>query len=376
MLLRASQNGHYVTASLPTQIVFGRDATSTVIELETVDDSAFGDNGSVTIELLPDTTGSDLNTSGKYESAATWLGHTPEGGRSDRATISIINDDDKPGITIAPAWATEGDSGTTAMTFTVSLAGSVDTPVQVEWATSDGTAIAGEDYAAATGTATIPANATSTTFTVTVTGDEVDEIDETFYVTISLPAFEPALDGDGDSELPAGIVGGATATATGMVLDDDPATVAIMTRNARVEEGEVAFFTLTRSGVTSEELEVAFVLSGSGHQEMLNATFRPGSTTTEVSHTTTDDNYVNYPPERDYQAVLVGDSLGADDLEDTVWTPGNPASATVTVTDDDELQIVTVEPVKTVCQDRRTGQFPIPAYGGFKPKSGFRVPLS
>ena len=346
VLLRASQNGHYVTASLPTQIVFGRNATSTVIELETVDDSAFGDNGSVTIELLPDTTGSDLNTAGKYERAETWLGHTPKGGRSDRATISIINDDYKPGITIAPAWATEGDSGTTAMTFTVSLTGSVNTPVQVEWATSDGTAIAGEDYTAAAGTATIPANATSTTFTVTVTGDEVDEIDETFYVTISLPDFEPASNGAGDSELPAGIVGGVTATATGMVLDDDPATVAIMTRNARVEEGEVAFFTLTRSGVTSEELEVAFVLSGSGHQEMLNATFKPGSTTTEVSHTTTDDNYVNYPPERDYEAVLLGDSLGADDLEDSVWTPGNPASATVTVTDNDDLQIVTVEPVK------------------------------
>ena len=346
VLLRASQNGHYVTASLPTQIVFGRNATSTVIELETVDDSAFGDNGSVTIELLPDTTGTDLNTSGKYGIVPNWLGHTPEGGRSDRATIIIINDDDKPGITIAPAWATEGDSGTTAMTFTVSLTGSVNTPVQVEWATSDGTAIAGEDYAAAAGTATIPANATSTTFTVTVTGDEVDEIDETFYVTISLADFEPALNGDGDSELPAGIVGGVTARATGMVLDDDPATVAIMTRNARVEEGEVAFFTLTRSGVTSEELEVAFVLSGSGHQEMLNATFKPGSTTTEVSHTTTDDNYVNYPPERDYEAVLLGDSLGADDLEDSVWTPGNPASATVTMTDNDDLKIVTVEPVK------------------------------
>ena len=344
VLLRASQNGHYVTGSLPTQVVFVQNETSTVIELETVDDSAFGDNGSVTIELLPDTTGSDLNTAGKYELAETWLGHTPKGGRSDRATISITNNDDKPGITIAPASVTEGDSGTTAMTFTVSLTGSVDTPVQVDWATSDGTAIAGEDYTADAGIATIPAKATSTIFIVTVTGDEVDEIDETFYVTISLPDFGPNLNGGGNGELPAAIVGGVTATATGMVLDDDPAAVTIKTRNAKVEEGELAFFSLTRSGVTSEELEVVVVLRDSANQEMLNATFKPGATTTEVSHPTTDDNYVNYPPERDYEAVLLGDSLGADDLEDSVWTPGNPASATVTVTDNDVLQIVTVVP--------------------------------
>ena len=246
----------------------------------------------------------------------------------------------KPGITIAPASVTEGDSGTTAMTFTVSLSAAVNTPIEVEWATSDGTAIAGEDYVAAAGTATIPATTTSTIFIVTVTGDEVDEIDETFNVTISMPA----SNGGGNGELPAAIVGGVTATATGMVLDDDPAAVTIKTRNAKVEEGELAFFSLTRSGVTSEELEVVVVLRDSANQEMLNATFKPGATTTEVSHPTTDDNYVNYPPERDYEAVLLGDSLGADDREDSVWTPGNPASATVTVTDNDVLQIVTVVP--------------------------------
>ena len=36
-----------------------------------------------------------MNTAGKYEFTETWLGHTPKGGRSDRVTISIINDDEK-----------------------------------------------------------------------------------------------------------------------------------------------------------------------------------------------------------------------------------------------------------------------------------------
>ena len=345
--LRVSQNGRYITGALPTEITFGRYATSTVVELETVDDGAYGDNGSVTIELLPDTTGTDLNTFGKYSIHEYWLGHTPPGARSDRATVAITNDDTAAGISIAAASAIEGDAGATStnVTFNVFLTRVVSTPVQVEWATSDGTAIAGRDYTAATSSVTIPHGATSTTFAVTLTGDDDDEPDETFNVTISMPEQEPGLFGGGIQDPPeAAIIGGDTATATGTIIDDDPATVTITTRTPEVEEGEDAVFTLTRSGVTSEEMEVSFMLRGSGRQEVLNATFEPGSITTMASHTTVDDALVNYPPERDYEAVLMGDSFGSGNLEDTVWTPGDPASATVTVTDNDELVIVTVHP--------------------------------
>ena len=120
-------------------------------------------------------------------------------------------------------------------------------------------------------------------------------------------------------------------------------------------EGEDAVFTLTRSGFTSEEMEVVFVLRGSGRQEMLSATFEPGATTTEVSHTTVDDAFVNYPPRRVYEAVLLGDSL--DDLDDTVWTPGSPATATVTVTDNDVLQIVTVIAAKEIVTEGENDLF-------------------
>ena len=82
----------------------------------------------MTIELLPDTTGADLNVQGKYTISENWLGHTPEGRRSDRATVTITNDDDKPGISIAPASAQEGDSGSSSMTFTVTLANPATEP--------------------------------------------------------------------------------------------------------------------------------------------------------------------------------------------------------------------------------------------------------
>ena len=57
----------------------------------------------MTIELLPDTTGADLNVQGKYTTSENWLGHTPEGGRSDRATVAITDNDNKPGVSIGPA---------------------------------------------------------------------------------------------------------------------------------------------------------------------------------------------------------------------------------------------------------------------------------
>ena len=111
------------------------------------------------------------------------------------------------------------------------------------WATSDGTAVAGQDYTAVSnGSVTIAAGATTAEFTVTVTGDQTDEPNETFNVTISMPGSLAA------------ILGGATATVTGTIIDDDPVMVTIAANTATVEEGEDAVFTLTRSGDTSEEI--------------------------------------------------------------------------------------------------------------------------
>ena len=262
--LRASQNGQYITDALPTRITFGRNEIRKVIEFQTVDDGAFGENGSVTIELLPDTSVGSVNLHGIYSTWPSWLGHTPPGGRSDQATVTITNDDDNPGITIAPARAIEGDVGSVDMTFTVSLGGALNTPVQVSWATSDGTATAGQDYIAVTGgVVTIPANSTSATFTVSVTGDTTDEPDETFSVTISLPERD-LTDGSGSTSPGVAIAGGDTATVAGTIVDDDPVVVTIVPVEASISEGEDAVFLLTRTGYIDEALSMDVRLSAPG----------------------------------------------------------------------------------------------------------------
>ena len=345
--LRASQDGQYITGALPAEIAFGQNETRKVIELQTVDDSAFGDDGSVTIELLPDTTGASVNLQGKYTTWEIWQGHTPEGGRSDRATVTITNNDDKPGISIAPASAPEGDSGSTNMTFTLTLAQAVAEAVTVNYATSDGTATAGQDYTAVSnGSVTIAAGNTTAEFTVSVTGDETDELDETFNVTISMPEPEPNLNG-GSSGEPA---------AAGAILDDDPAVVTIAPKKSPVTEGEEVVFVLTRTGVTDEELSMLVDLEDPARRRLMIAKFDANAVTTELSVATENNDLVDYPSERDYTLHLYGDGYfgGRDDES---YTPGDPGEAKVTVQDNDTLVVVTVEPVTELVSTGESVQF-------------------
>ena len=336
--LRASQNGEYITDALPTAITFAQNETRKIIELTTVDDSAFAADGSVTIELLPDTTGADLNVQGKYTTSENWLGHTPEGGRSDRATVAITDNDNKPGVSIGPALGDEGDSGSSAWTFVVRLASATDEPVTVNYATSDGTATAGQDYTAVSnGSVTIAAGDTTAEFDVSVNGDEIDEDNEVFNVTISLPSGTTA----------AAITGGHNATALGLIVDDDPAVITVAPKADMVKEGEEAVFVLTRAGVIDNPLPIKVRLRAPGRVETLAVRFERGAATAELAVATEDNNLVDYPGVSDYTIELFGDGEPLD-RDDRVFTPGTPATATVRVTDDEVLINVTVHAVEAV----------------------------
>jgi Calx-beta domain len=59
--------------------------------------------------------------------------------------------------------------------------------VSVHYATSDGTATAGSDYVASSGSVSFAPGQTQKTVLITVTGDDATEGDETFDVTLSSP---------------------------------------------------------------------------------------------------------------------------------------------------------------------------------------------
>jgi hypothetical protein len=102
--------------------------------------------------------------------------------------------------------ATEGDAGQATCSFAVSLSAASSQAVGVAYATADGTAVAGQDYAAASGTLTFPPGTTTRTVGVAVIGDLVDEANETFTLNLSTPTNATITD-------PQGL---------GTILDNDP----------------------------------------------------------------------------------------------------------------------------------------------------------
>ena len=109
------------------------------------------------------------------------------GDASDRisAACETVRGPMLPSISIGDASVAEGNSGTTALSFAVTLSTAVTWKVSVGYATADGTAKSGSDYAAAQGTQIFAPGETTKTIDVRLNGDTIIEPDET--LTISLP---------------------------------------------------------------------------------------------------------------------------------------------------------------------------------------------
>jgi probable HAF family extracellular repeat protein len=93
--------------------------------------------------------------------------------------------DDEPRLSINDVAREEGRNGTTRFAFTVTLSAATDVPVTVDFATADGSATAGSDYEAHSGTVTFAPGETSKTIFIDVKGDRSRESDETFLVNLS-----------------------------------------------------------------------------------------------------------------------------------------------------------------------------------------------
>ena len=118
------------------------------------------------------------------------LALTNPGGGSDlgpnTAAVIRIGDDGASGPLALSSNAYRVGEADGLVTITATRSGgSLGGPVTVGYATSDGTATAGSDYAAATGTLTFGPGEAAKSFTVHVTSDSAHEGDETFQVTLS-----------------------------------------------------------------------------------------------------------------------------------------------------------------------------------------------
>ena len=216
--------GDPVAAALPGgPYTFELGVTEHVIEVPTVDDFLPGPDGEVTLTILPGLPETQAqNIAGTYEVYDFLPGITPSGKSSRTATVRILNDDVVPLMSVADGFAEEGD----AVEFAVTLSDSHDQTVTADWTLADGTAVAGSDYTAASGTVTFSVGDVRKTIAVTTIDDDVQERDETF--TLTLANVESGVFPDG----------AATVTATGTIGNGgDLSIVNISAPNPLIEEG-------------------------------------------------------------------------------------------------------------------------------------------
>lgn len=110
----------------------------------------------------------------------------PRLGEVVTTTIHIMDDEPVPTVALTSDAATASE-GNGDVTFTASLSFASASPVTVDYAVSDGTTMAGEDYTPISGTLTFASGQMSKSFTVTLLDDALDETDETAVITLSNP---------------------------------------------------------------------------------------------------------------------------------------------------------------------------------------------
>ena len=233
-----------------------------------------------------------------------------EGVPASEVTITIT-EDDTPTLTIADADATEDDE---EITFTVQLNVASSLVVTVDWATADGTATQGADYAETTGTLTFDALETEQTITVSLLDDALDETDETFTVTLTNAA-NATLD---------------DAEATGTITDNDD-TPALTIADAQAAEGD-------------REITFAVTLGAvSGLAVTVDWTTADGTATADADYTAAEGSLTFAPgqTEATIAVVVFNDALdeGAETFSVALSNPANATiaddTATGTITDDD-----------------------------------------
>lgn len=126
-------------------------------------------------------------------------------GSPARGTVTIIDDDPAPKVQFSRPSSTRSESAATAALDVILSAPSRRT-VTVKYATANGTARAGSDYAATAGTLSFAPGETSRTISVPILNDSLAELHETFRVSL---------------EAPSGAILGAPANATVTIVDND-----------------------------------------------------------------------------------------------------------------------------------------------------------
>ncbi|MDE0404659.1 MAG: hypothetical protein OXI53_05045, partial [Nitrospira sp.] len=226
---------------------------------------------------------------------------------------SLEQDPKEPEITVSANAASVTEGGSATFTLTATPAPAATLPVSVS-VTASG------DYGVTAGTRTVNIPTTgSATLTLTTTDDEADEPDGSATVTV---------------QAGGGYTVGSPASGTVTIRDDDlpPTVVTVAAKAGSVTEGGDAAFTLTADRAPDADLSVTLSVSETGEGDHVAAPDEGPATVTIPKDAT----------EATFAVATVDDDLAEPDGSAVVtvqagegYTVGEPASASVTVRDDD-----------------------------------------
>ena len=287
-------------------VTFAPGVTSQTIPINIVTDTIFEANETFTVTLR-----TPVNTT---------IARTA-------ATVTIVNDDPIPQISVNSVTANEGNTGTVSASFTVTLSNPSSSVITVNYATADDTAVAGLDYTAVSGTLTYTAGQTSKTVTVQVIGDTIDELNETFRLNLS---------GATNATIAAG-------TGTGTITDNDTATIRISDVTT----------TETDPGTTVDAVLNVTLSVPSSLPVSVNYATTPGTATSGVDYTAASGTVTFAPGEvsKPVAVTLLGDLLNEAnetinvDLTVPVNATISDSRGVITIAENDPLPSITVNDI-------------------------------
>ncbi|MFC7523503.1 Calx-beta domain-containing protein [Parapedobacter sp. GCM10030251] len=244
------------------------------------------------------------------------------------ATLDIADDDNIPAnLELSIAGTTDGAEPGTDGAFTISLPAGVTVSEDVTVTyTVDGTAMAGDDYAALTGTVVIPAGQNGVAIPVTVVDDQVIEARETVIATLA-----------GGSSTGFTFTGAGSATVN--ITDDEstvPSNLALAidkTADAAEPGTDGGFIISLPAGITvSEDVTVTYTVGGTAtagddYAALTGTAVIPAGRNGVAIPVTVVDDQVIEPAETVIATLTGGSSTG--------FTFTGAGSATVEITDDE-----------------------------------------
>ncbi|MCG8622843.1 MAG: autotransporter domain-containing protein [Proteobacteria bacterium] len=163
---------------------------------------------------------------------------------SDSATATIADTNDPPRLAIIPATSRPSEEGMGAW-FNITLTTPSAKNISVDYATRDGTAVAGADYTTTTGTVAITAGMDLVRVWVPLLLDNLDEAEEEFTMRLT--------------DATNATIATASNSAIATIADvDDPPSLTLTRLASPVREGEMARFAITLNATSGKNISVAY----------------------------------------------------------------------------------------------------------------------